>query len=87
MPQKFYKHSTAADFLYFYDVDDGHGGGHEDDDVGDGHDDGDDDDYVEDGHDDDDVEDGHDTFQSPGHRAATFPTMGTHSTILTGAPK
>ena len=78
MPQNFYKHSTAADFLYFYDVDDGHGGGHEDDDVDDGHDDGDDD---------DDVEDGHDTFQSPGHRAATFPTMGTHSTILTGAPK
>ena len=78
MPQNFYKHCTRAAFLYFYDVDDGHGGGHEDDDVGDGHDDGDDDDYVE---------DGHDTFQSPGHRAATFPTMGTHSTILTGAPK
>ena len=78
MPQNFYKHCTRAAFLYFYDVDDGHDGGHEDDDVDDGHDDGDDD---------DDVEDGHDTFQSPGHRAATFPTMGTHSTILTGAPK
>ena len=78
MPQNFYKHCMPAAFLYFYDVDDGHDGGHEDDDVDDGHDDGDDD---------DDVEDGHDTFQSPGHRAATFPTMGTHSTILTGAPK
>ena len=74
MPQNFYKHCTRAAFLYFYDVDDGHDGGHQDYGVGDG--------YA-----DDDVEDGHDTFQSPGHRAATFPTMGTHSTILTGVPK
>ena len=52
MPQNFYKHCMPAAFLYFYDVDDGHDGGHEDDDVGDGHDDGDDDDGDDDGDDD-----------------------------------
>ena len=30
------------------------------------------------------VDDGLDTSQSPGHREATFPTLGTHSTILAG---
>ena len=33
------------------------------------------------------VDDGHDTFQSLGQEGATFPSLGTHSTILAGRQK